>query len=97
MQSELNSISQSLLKTLFTTKKDFKYYELFFLTNKLSHNIPNIDLYTTDLELTNIMTFMERNFEIPMLQININTWLKEDKNNNYILDIYNRLSNLRSL
>ena len=43
------------------------------------------------------MTFMERNFEIPMLQININTWLKEDKNNNYILDIYNRLSNLRSL
>lgn len=97
MQSELNSISQSLLKTLFTTKKDFKYYELFFLTNKLSHNILNIDLYTTDLELANIMTFMERNFKIPMLQININTWLKEDKNNNYILDIYNRLSNLRSL
>lgn len=97
MQNELNSISQSLLKTLFTTKKDFKYYELFFLTNKLSHNILNIDLYTTDLELANIMTFMERNFKIPMLQININTWLKEDKNNNYILDIYNRLSNLRSL
>lgn len=31
MQSELTSISQSLLKTLFTTKKDFKYYKLILI------------------------------------------------------------------
>ena len=97
MQSELSNISKSLLKKIFTSKKNNKYCELFCLTYKLKQCVPFIDLYTIDIEIANIMTFMERNFEIPMLQININTWLKEDKNNNYILDIYNRLSNLRSL
>ena len=97
MQSELSNISKSLLKKIFTSKNNNKYCELFCLTYKLKHCVPFIDLYTTDIEIANIMTFMERNFEIPMLQINIDTWLKEDKNNNYILSIYNRLSNLRSL
>lgn len=100
MEKELNDLVNEMFRKWFSNngKRDFKYYELFTKVNKLHHNIPIIKSdYVKDLELASIMSFIERQFQMPMLEINIKNWVKEDTNNEFILTIYNRISNLRSI
>lgn len=100
LENELNSLSEEIADYWFKNnrKKDFRFFELFSKVNKLAYNATNrINLDNRDVELANVMSFVEKRFCIPVLKINIKSWLNEDKNNDFVLDVYRKLSLLRSL
>ena len=50
-----------------------------------------------DLSISEIMTFMEKSFHIPMFEKDVPLWIrKNEKRNKFILHIYQTLSNLRT-
>ena len=50
-----------------------------------------------DLAISEIMTFMEKSFYIPMFEKDVPLWImKNEKRNKFILHIYQTLSNLRT-
>ena len=50
-----------------------------------------------DLAISEIMTFMEKTFHIPMFEKDVPLWImKNEKRNKFILHIYQTLSNLRT-
>lgn len=50
-----------------------------------------------DLSISEIMTFMEKTFHIPMFEKDVSLWImKNEKRNKFILHIYQTLSNLRT-
>ena len=50
-----------------------------------------------DLAISEIMTFMEKSFHIPMFEKDVPLWImKNEKRNKFILHIYQTLSNLRT-
>lgn len=50
-----------------------------------------------DLAISEIMTFMEKSFHIPMFEKDVSLWImKNEKRNKFILHIYQTLSNLRT-
>lgn len=99
MDKKLNNILEEMVRYFFRDKiKDIRYYELFSKVNRLSHNLPIMrSVYATDLELASIMTYIEQQFHVPMLEINVKDWMSKDSDNEFILSIYNELSELRSL
>lgn len=99
LENQLNEIETELLNTWFKSniRKDFRYFQLFVRISKLSYLSSTLSEYKRDLEIASIMTFIERHFHVPMLQINVDNWLQEDKNNPFIFKIYKTLSNFRTL
>lgn len=96
MEIELDSIMNKILKH-YLINKDFKWYKLFEQINNLTYQLPNIkSVNETNYELTTIMTFMEQQFNIPVLKINLIAWLKIKNENNLVFNIYTCLSDLRS-
>lgn len=100
MENELNSILSKILKYYLSSNqnKDFKWFELFLKINNFTYQLPNIKSdYEKDCELATIMTFMEYQYNIPILKINIIDWLKSANYNTFVFNIYTCLSDLRSL
>lgn len=72
---------------------DFKLVILSQKIIELRNNLGNIKNF--DISISQIMTYMEGTFNIPLLQEK--DWIKKNSRNNLVYTIYCRLSNLRSL
>ena len=96
MEKELDLLLSKILKYHLTNKnKDFRWFELFGKINNLTYHLPNMkNDYEKDCELSSVMSFIEQQFHIPMLKINLISWLKETNYNNLI---FSQLSELRSI
>lgn len=102
MEQELNNLSSKILKCYFysirTHQSDIRWFELFEQLNNLNYKLPNMkEDYKKDLALANIMTYIEQQFGVPMLHINLVEWLKEKAYHPFIFDVYTKLSDLRSI
>lgn len=100
ISNELDSVSRELLKYWLENdiRKDFSFFELFVKVCTLNYRYPSIiSEYEKDIEIAKLMTYIERRYKVPMLGINIETWLKESKLNEFIFNIYTKLSDMRNL
>lgn len=102
MEKELNNLSSKIFKcylySMITKRKDVRWFELFEQICYLNYQLPNIkDDFEKDLALANIMTYIEQQFGVPMLHINLVEWLKEKAYHPFIFDVYTKLSDLRSI
>ncbi len=103
MKEELNNIIRTIedhFKTCLWDKRppikeiDFQLVVLSQRIIELRDDLNNIK--DVDKAISNIMTFMEGTFHIPMLDYA--EWLKQNEiRHQLVLDIYNKLSNLRSI
>lgn len=91
MNDEVKDILQRLLERWLSTNiiSNFTLFELFVMVSKLSYNIHN-----SDDELLEVIAFIEDNYSIPILAINVGEWINESESNKFIYDIYGSLSNL---
>ena len=84
MENKLNNIQNDKLLIQL-------YNRIVSLRNKLE------ETEDIDLAISEIMTFMEKSFYIPMFEKDIPLWIrKNEKRNKFILHIYQTLSNLRT-
>lgn len=100
VSNELNEVSTELLKYWLENdiRKDFNFFELFVKVATLNYQYPRmISEYEKDIEIAKLMTYIERQYKVPMLSINIETWLKQDTLNEFIFNIYTKLSDMRNL
>lgn len=84
MENKLNNIQNDKLLIQL-------YNRIVSLRNKLE------ETDDIDLAISEIMTFMEKSFYIPMFEKDVPLWImKNEKRNKFILHIYQTLSNLRT-
>ena len=84
MENKLNNIQNDKLLIQL-------YNRIVSLRNKLE------ETEDIDLAISEIMTFMEKSFYIPMFEKDVPLWImKNEKRNKFILHIYQTLSNLRT-
>lgn len=84
MENKLNNIQNDKLLIQL-------YNRIVSLRNKLE------ETEDIDLAISEIMTFMEKTFHIPMFEKDVPLWImKNEKRNKFILHIYQTLSNLRT-
>lgn len=84
MENKLNNIQNDKL-----------LIQLYNRIVSLRNTLEEID--DIDLAISEIMTFMEKSFFIPMLEKDVPLWIREnEKRNKFILHIYQTLSNLRT-
>lgn len=72
---------------------DFKLVILSQKIIELRNNLDNIN--NIDLSISQLMSYMEKIFSIPLLKEK--EWVKKNNRNNLVYNIYCRLSNLRKL
>lgn len=98
MIETLMEVAEDLLKFWISHNvfKDFSIFQLFMRVCNLLSNLPE-DIDSQDVQLASIMTWMEREYKIPMLDVNIKNWLKTNEHSKFILDVYNKISDLRSI
>lgn len=83
-------LHQILMKWLETNViKNFSLFELFVRVSKLSYN--NCSRYE---ELIKTIAYIEEHYSIPILVVQVNTWIAENEMNRFIYDIYSSLSTL---
>lgn len=100
MQDKLNEMARELLEYWLRNniRQDFKFFELFVKVSLLSYSITNItDIDIQDIEISKLMTYIERQFKLPLISSRIFQWLNENNGNKFILNIYERLSIMRTL
>lgn len=100
IENELNDIASELLKHWLdgNVQKEFNLFEMFVKVSSLYYDYSNTsDTCQKDLALASIMTYIEKQFKVPMLSINLDSWLNEKPNHKFIYSIYTRLSDLRDL
>lgn len=94
MNEELNTIAQQLLDYWLNNNivKNFNLFELFIKVSKLSY----MDNDKNE-ELLKLITYIEYQYAIPVLSINVNAWLEENEYNSFIYGIYQKLSSLKMI
>ena len=98
MLSSLNDLMdvvlhQILMKWLNTNViKKFSLFELFVRVSKLSYN--DCSRYE---ELIKIIAYIEEHYSIPILAVQVNTWIDENETNKFIYEIYSSLSTLLNI
>ena len=100
MQDKLNEMARELLEYWLRNniRQDFKFFELFVKVSLLSYSITNItDIDIQDIEISKLMTYIERQFKLSLISSRIFQWLNENNGNKFILNIYERLSIMRTL
>lgn len=107
MEEKLNNIAK-IIEDYFVREvwytippiKDIDY-KLLLLASKiyeLKNTIKNInDIDHLEEMISEITTYIEKEFNVPMLSVNIPLWIEEDKiRNKIVLTVYNQLSSLIS-
>lgn len=97
LERELLRIAQELLNCwLKNVYSNMDIFELYMEISHLIYNLPN-KTYEKDLMLAQVMTEIESQYKIPLLGINIPNWLQKNYHNKFILEVYEKISNLRSI
>lgn len=88
MDKQLNTIEKQLLNYWLSTNviEEYPLFELFVMIGKLSTTNNKCE------NLSDLIDYIEAKYAIPVLSININAWLKENKHNSFIYNIYKQLS-----
>ena len=84
MDKQLNTIEKQLLNYWLSTNviEEYPLFELFVMIGKLSTTNNKYE------NLSDLIDYIEAKYAIPVLSININAWLKENKHNLKLLSNY---------
>lgn len=97
MKQELLKIAQELLHCWLEDAYDnMDIFKLYMEISHLIYRLPE-KTYDKDLMLAQVMTKIENQYRIPLLGINIPSWLQKNYHNKFILGVYEKISNLRSI
>lgn len=99
MEQELLNLAEITLH--YWLKNTYKNIDTFDLYIEIAHLLYQISTTKNtdiqDIKLSNFMTCLERKYSIPLLNIDISNWLQKDNKNKLVLDVYEKVSNLRTI
>lgn len=99
MEQELLKLAEITLH--YWLKNIYKNIDTFNLYIEISHLLYQIsithDIDSKDIKLADFMTCLERKYNIPLLNMDISNWLIKDNKNKIVLDVYKKVSNLRTI